>query len=228
MHRVMDASWRGGGDPLHAGGVFGVGLPRLLSTLFMSTFLTIKDASDKTGKSVSTIRRLVRDIVIDDAHKDRAGIHPTPAEVKKLQAQEVQFAWKLSEELLQKHFGSFEALQAMKKDRQSEGVEEVLSVLRDELQSKDRQLAAKDSQIEKLGSIIGSLNDRLREGNVLMATLQKQLQLPEQTKTTVDTELKVKKAKEAKQKAVAKVLPQQPASKPGVGKKRGWLAALFG
>lgn len=196
----------------------------------MSTFLTIKDASEKTGKSVSTIRRLVRDIVVDDAHKDRAGIHPTPSEVKKLQAQEVQFAWKISEELLQKAFGSFEVLAAMKKERQSEGVEEVLGVLRDELHSKDRQLAAKDAQIEKLGSIIGSLNDRLREGNVLMATLQQQLQLPEKTATpsaaVVDAaDVKVKKAKAAKEKAVAKVAPSQPAAKAG---KRSWLAVIFG
>lgn len=199
----------------------------------MSTFLTIKEASDKTSKSVSTIRRLVRDIVVDDAHKDRAGIHPSPAEVKKLQGQEVQFAWKISEDLLQKTFGSFDALQAMKKDRNADGVEEVLGVLREELQSKDRQLAAKDSQIEKLGSIIGSLNDRLREGNVLMATLQQQLQLPEKTgaPTTpvVDTDLKVKKAKAGKEKAVAKVMPQAPAPAVAKGaKKKSWLAVIFG
>lgn len=199
----------------------------------MSTFLTIKEASDKTSKSVSTIRRLVRDIVVDDAHKDRAGIHPSPAEVKKLQGQEVQFAWKISEELLQKTFGSFDALQALKKDRVGDGVEEVLGVLREELQSKDRQLAAKDSQIEKLGSIIGSLNDRLREGNVLMATLQQQLQLPEkagvQNAPVVDTDLKVKKAKAGKEKAVAKVLPQTPAPAAVKGvKKKSWLAVIFG
>ena len=199
----------------------------------MSTFLTIKEASDKTSKPVSTIRRLVRDIVVDDAHKDRAGIHPSPAEVKKLQGQEVQFAWKISEELLQKTFGSFDALQALKKDRVGDGVEEVLGVLREELQSKDRQLAAKDSQIEKLGSIIGSLNDRLREGNVLMATLQQQLQLPEKTgvqnAAVVDADMKVKKAKAGKEKAVAKVLPQTPA--PAVAKsakKKSWLAVIFG
>lgn len=196
----------------------------------MSTFLTIKDASDKTGKSVSTIRRLVRDIVADDAHADRALIHPTPAEVKKLQAQEVQFAWKLSDELLMREFGS---LETQTKTSKGEGISgEVLGLLKEELQNKEKQLLAKDAQIEKLGAIVGSLNERLREGNVLMASLQKQLQIPAQTKTAAAiesevSEVRVHKAEEGKKKAVAKVMPQVP-KKVSPSRKRNWLAVLFG
>lgn len=199
----------------------------------MSTFLTIKEASDRTGRSVSTIRRLVRDIVTEDSHSDRNQVHPTVAEVKKLQGQEVQFAWKLSEELLIRSFGPLDVTQKQSPE-QGEGMEKVLTMLKEELQSKERQLVAKDSQIEKLGTIIGSLNDRLREGNVLMASLQQQLQLPEQTKTTattttVETDVKMKKAKDAKNKAVAKVMPVP--AKPAVAakpKSKSWLAVIFG
>ncbi len=203
----------------------------------MPNFLTIKDASDKTAKSVSTIRRLVRDIVTDDAHPDRAHIHPSPAEVKKLQTQEVQFAWKLSDELLMRNFGPLDAAQHAAK---SAGNEEMFSMLQQELQNKERQLIAKDAQIEKLGAIVGSLNERLREGNVLMATLQKQLQLPQQTKAPMETEVKmekvvsdvkVQKAEEGKKKAMAKIVPapkKQPVASVSPSKKRNWLAVLFG
>lgn len=194
----------------------------------MSTFLTIKEASDRTGRSVSTIRRLVRDIVTEDAHSDRNQIHPTVAEVKKLQGQEVQFAWKLSEDLLIRSFGPLDtAHKQVHAEAAGEGIEKVLGVLKEELQSKERQLVAKDSQIEKLGTIIGSLNDRLREGNLLMASLQQQLQLPEQSKTTVDAEVKVKKAKEAKNKAVSKVMPVAEKA-PVKAKSKSWLAVIFG
>jgi hypothetical protein len=42
-----------------------------------------------------------------------------------------------------------------------------------------KELDMKNQQIEKQWEVIGSLNERLREGNILMASLQKRLALPE-------------------------------------------------
>jgi hypothetical protein len=48
-------------------------------------------------------------------------------------------------------------------------------MLRDQLQQAHQQLQVKDQQISDLSEITKSLNERLREGNILMGSLQKQL-----------------------------------------------------
>ncbi len=214
-----------------------------LSFLFMPAFYTIKQAVDHTGKSASTVRRLVREIVADDKHKDRAEIEPTPAEAKKMTQQGIQFAWKISEELLLREFKTLSETAQTK----TAGESELAELLRGELMSKENQLKTKDTQIEQLGTIITSLNERLREGNVLMAALHQQIQLPQQTATAQIEEerptevkipeIKVMKAKQGKQKAMNKIQPMPKASQVtpvtapvGASKtrKRSWLAVIFG
>ena len=72
----------------------------------MTTFLTVKEAAVRTGKSPSSIRRVIYPIVHDDAHPDRSHIEPSPEDALKLRVQGENFAWRLSEELLQRTVSS--------------------------------------------------------------------------------------------------------------------------
>jgi hypothetical protein len=147
-------------------------------------FLTISEAAEKTGRSLSTIRRLIKSIADDDAHADRAAIQPTPKEVLAFKKKEENFAWKIREDVLLREFKG--ALKEAKKET-AEAKSDILGILQNELNLKNQQ-------IEKQWEVIHALNDRLREGNILMGSLQKRLALPsaddaarDVTPVTVDT-----------------------------------------
>ncbi len=145
----------------------------------MSDFLSIREAVELAGVSVTTLRRFVRAIVADDQHADRGLLLPTVADVRRMKAAGEQFTWTISRELLQREFG--DRTPRAKSDHAPEfgPLGEVVSVLRDQLQSTSEQLKVKDSQIASQVDIIQSLNERLREGNILIGSLQRQLALPE-------------------------------------------------
>lgn len=158
------------------------------STLSMTTFLSIQECSVRTGKSGSTIRRFIKSIVNNPQHADRGLIDPSPADIAKVKGTDVPFAWRVSEVLLLRAFPKAgEALgEGFKpKEIQEEGITDGLfTLLKGELQYKERhlqetaeQLKVKDQQILKQSEIIQSLNDRLREGNLLMGSLQQHLSL---------------------------------------------------
>ena len=131
-------------------------------------FFTISEAAEKTGRSLSTIRRLIKSIADDDAHADRDAIQPTPKEVAAFKKKEENFAWKIREDVLLREFQG--ALKDAKK--------EVAEAKGDILQILQKELEIKNQQIEKQWEVIHGLNDRLREGNILMGSLQKRLALP--------------------------------------------------
>jgi hypothetical protein len=91
---------------------------------------------------------------------------------------------------------------------------EVVALLRDQLQSAGEQLKVKDQQIASQVEIIHNLNERIHDGNVLMATVQKQLALAEPPKP-----------KEAPPVKPAKVVEKQ--STPKRPKRKGLLTRLF-
>src|SRR5438132_8601838 len=68
----------------------------------MATFLTVKEASRLTGKSPSSIRRVLYPILHDDAHPDRAHIAPGVEEALQFRLRGDNFAWRVSEELLRR------------------------------------------------------------------------------------------------------------------------------
>lgn len=144
----------------------------------MSTYLSIKEAADKAGKAEITIRRYVQSIVKDLPKSDeRQMIQPTIDEVKELKKKKKPFSWQISEELIVQKFA--EEAKAARAKKQDSISSDVLNTLQTELGSKQDQLQMKDKQIEALTEIVQSLNERMREGNVLMASLQKHLALPE-------------------------------------------------
>ena len=146
----------------------------------MPTFLSIKEAAGRAEKAEITIRRFVQSIVKEQASSSqRKHIQPTPADVRTLKKQKRPFSWKISEELISQQFLHNSASQAVAKTQEKTKEDSALfSLLQSELEGKKEQMKVKDDQIQALTEIVHSLNERMREGNVLMASLQKHLALP--------------------------------------------------
>ncbi len=179
----------------------------------MPEFYPIREATTVTGVSVTTLRRFIRAIVADDQNPDRDQLLPSVADVQRMKATGEQFTWQIGADLLKRAF-------AEKTPKPKAGgtefgpLGEVVALLRDQLQSAGEQLKVKDQQIASQVEIIHSLNDRIHEGNVLMATVQKQLALVEPEKPREAPS--VKPAKVAEKHAT----PKRPA-------RKGLLARLF-
>lgn len=132
-------------------------------------YLTLAEASAKTGRSLSTVRRLIHSISKDQHHPERDAVIPSHEEAEALKKKGENFTWRIRQDIVDREFGS---APSKKEKVQSELSMDVLAMLQKELDMKNQQ-------IEKQWEVIGSLNERLREGNILMASLQKRLALPE-------------------------------------------------
>jgi hypothetical protein len=132
-------------------------------------YLTLAEASAKTGRSLSTVRRLIHSISKDQHHPERDAVIPSHEEAEALKKKGENFTWRIRQDIVDREFGS---APSKKEKVQSELSVDVLAMLQKELDMKNQQ-------IEKQWEVIGSLNERLREGNILMASLQKRLALPE-------------------------------------------------
>ncbi len=142
-------------------------------TLTMSHFLTVNEAAKLTGKSPSSIRRILYPILKSDKHPDRQHIEPTVAVAKSLRVKGENFAWKISEELLRREIPEgAEKAKAEPKFGSVGGDQSpvIIEMLRKELDIKNRQ-------IETQNDLLKGLTERLREGNILMGSLQQQLAL---------------------------------------------------
>lgn len=135
------------------------------------SFITIAQAAERTGKSPSTIRRLIHAITEADNHGDRAMIEPTPKQVATFKKKDENFTWKIREDLVESNFHG--ALRVEKKVVSKHSTD-ILTIL-------EKELELKNKQIEKQWEVIHALNDRLREGNILMGSLQKRLGPPVET-----------------------------------------------
>lgn len=113
-------------------------------------------------------------------------IEPSAADVDRLTAAGVQFTWRVTEELVRRELGEPErpaespasAAGAGESpewlsfiQRITDAKEKAEERLFEQLRVKDEQIAAKDTQIAELAA-------RLRESNILMQALQKQLPEP--------------------------------------------------
>ena len=145
----------------------------------MVTFLTMKEAAVLTGKSPSSIRRLIYPIVEDDKHSDRKQIRPTVDEVVKLRMKGENFPWRISEEFLRREVTMVE--NSTKPGSSSHGAtatvgsEALIDMLRKELDIKNHQIMQQSENLTKQIELISGLSERLREGNILIGSLQKQL-----------------------------------------------------
>ncbi len=147
----------------------------------MSNYLTVNEAAKLTGKSPSSIRRVIYPIIHDDHQPDRQHIKPNVDEVKKLRLKGENFAWRISEELLRREVpveagkpnddGRAESL------HRAAGDVELLTMLRRELDIKNQQITQQSEMLSKQMELISGLSERLREGNILIGSLQNQLTL---------------------------------------------------
>lgn len=195
----------------------------------MTTFLTVKEAATLTGKSPSSIRRVIYPILHDDNHPDREHIEPTVDEAMALRMKGENFAWRVSEELLRREIppetvsekgtGNVSA-----RDHGNEGGE-LLAMLRRELDIKNHQITVQSELIGKQMALMSELGERLREGNILIGSLQQRLALTDGREVTPPAPVDAKPARAAAPEKTAK----QPAPKPTKTKpKRGFLSHLFG
>lgn len=140
----------------------------------MAKFLTVKEAANLTGKSPSSIRRILYPILENDQHPDRSQIEPDVEQAKALRVKGENFAWKISEKLLRREVpeGSSKSSPDAKAGttQPNDGSAALIDMLRGELEIKNQQIAAQNE-------LMKGLSERLREGNILIGSLQQQLTL---------------------------------------------------
>jgi hypothetical protein len=192
------------------------------------TLHTIREVADLTGHSTHKIRRLIKTIADDPKHVDRLHVEPSPADIQRLAADGVQFTWRISEELVRRQLGDIPLPPTPKNQLGGGESPDILTLLERAMAAKEQaeaklfdQLKTKDDQITGLQQTVTSLNERLRESNVLMASMQQQL--PDGKKTSVGVlNAEHSKPTSAPEKRSTKNTP--PAAKR---ERRRWLRAIF-
>ncbi|MCA9095096.1 MAG: hypothetical protein KDA68_16535 [Planctomycetaceae bacterium] len=154
----------------------------------MDQHLTVTEARKLTGKSDSTIKRMIREVTADPKHSERSFILPSHEEVERRKAAGEPYVWKIDRELLRRRFDAPEpeAADDAPTASTSGGGEHdvVLQVLREQLKSKDEQLRTLETQLDRKDEQISNLNERMRESNVLMKELQQRLAIAAPAKSS--------------------------------------------
>lgn len=189
-------------------------------------YLTIKEASVITGKAEITIRRLVQKLVKRGDPALRSFIKPTTEELEQ-HREGPPPAWRIDQRFLQEHFATLKKGTGQPGATSPSSEDKVVTVLRAQVDSLERQLLVKDQQIksqtELLGSLGNQLNERLREGNFLMKGLQERMTLPALSPIVENPARQPTKASSSK--TVGERKPKKLETKK---RKRNLLARLFG
>lgn len=109
----------------------------------MSNRLTVSEAIKLTGKSESTIKRMLREIATDRTHPDRGLIDPSHEEVERRKAAGDSYVWRIAPELLMTRFPVESASGSPNDDESSTGQPAsslVVTILRQQLRSRDEQI----------------------------------------------------------------------------------------
>ncbi|MCA9062829.1 MAG: hypothetical protein KDA96_07215 [Planctomycetaceae bacterium] len=156
------------------------------SQTIMDQHLTVKEAGELIGKSESTIKRLIREITTDTDHPDRNRILPSHDEVLKRREAGEPYVWKIDQTLLcsrypskpnekpdsQSTASSATATAESHNNRIIGVLEESISVLKAELEAKNRQIEA--------------FQERQREQNLLLNNLQERILIAKPEASTAD------------------------------------------
>ncbi len=150
--------------------------------LNMNQFLTVKEAMKLVEKSESTIKRLLREITTDADHADRGLIQPSHEDVEERRAAGEPYIWKIARELLERRYPQHAAKEKGTGEKETEAPsaaagDAIVNVLREQLQSKDRQIETLQKQLDKKDDQISNQNERMRETNILMKDLQQRLSI---------------------------------------------------
>lgn len=185
----------------------------------MQNFLTVSEAARRTGKSASSVRRVIYPILRDPHHPDRSHIEPSADDARELRLRGEPFAWRISEELLSRAIPPAEPAREPKAGSHES---DLVSMLQRELEIKNQQITQHAELISRQMELLTGLSERLREGNILMGTLQQRLALAEKNVVPPVTDAT------PAQSAPAKTAPPQKAPADKKAKKRGFLSRLFG
>lgn len=193
----------------------------------MPTFFTVNEAARKTGKSPSSIRRVIYPILRDPQHPDRSDVQPSVDEARELRIRGESFAWRISEELLTRAIPPASQVEQGKEQKGGNHDSDLVSMLRRELEIKNQQITQHAELISRQMELLNGLSERLREGNILMGTLQQRLALAEKNLTPPMTDAQSVTHATPMPSATAKpaASPKVPTDKKA--KKRGFLSRLF-
>ena len=145
----------------------------------MNEFLTVKEAVKLIGKSESTIKRILREMSSRPDHPDRSSVIPDAAELTRRKEAGEPYVWKIEKSFLERRFEPKRKDAESDSSPQSHPVDDaIIAVLREQLQSKDRQIETLERQLDKKDEQIGDYNERMKETNVLMRELQRRLAIP--------------------------------------------------
>ncbi len=181
------------------------------------------------GKSPSSIRRIIYPIVADDQHPDRHHVQPGVDEARALRLKGESFPWRISEELLLRESPPDSSPRKGSGDnshRPSDDSAELVAILRKELEIKNEQITQQSTLMAKQIEIFNGLSERLREGNILIASLQ-------QTRSLSGREADMESA--ASSADATRTAKPQPAKKSDkgsgraakVGKPKSWLREIL-
>jgi hypothetical protein len=146
----------------------------------MKELLSVSEARKLTGKSESTIKRMIREITADQNHEDRGLIEPSHEELERRKAVKEPYVWKIAQALLEKRYPVHDPDHVSGHDRSHEGGD---SAINDMVQSQliellQTQIKTLEVQLDRKDEQISNANKRTEEIHVLMQTLQKHLALP--------------------------------------------------
>src|SRR3989338_6765892 len=109
---------------------------KIMVSSMESPFLTIAEACAKTGRSASTVRRLIKTISDNADHADRSAVEPSAKAVTAFKKKGENFTWTIREDVLLKNFGG---APAQEKKSVSQSGTDILSILKEELSLKNQQ-----------------------------------------------------------------------------------------
>jgi len=209
-------------------------------------FITIRQATELTGKADITIRRLIKHLI-------KQG-NPEITQMIRRKHAGKNFIYKINKDLLLKELNISEPAQEIKEKKEfldtrekeqtkAPEIAEVLSVkneiinlLKGELYKKDGQLKTKDWQIGSLGKKIDNLIERDHETNVILKGLQDRVFMLESPKKPQEAEIETE-AKKEPQKAEEEpadtstgekqAIKKEAKEKPKKKKKKGFFSGLF-
>lgn len=191
----------------------------------IATYVTVKEAARLTGKSASSIRRIIYPIVQNDDHPDRGHIQPSIEDARTRRMNGATFAWRLSEELLRRTV-KFESAPGSgpRTDGGSrasgDGYGELLAMLR-------RELDIKNSQITQQMEVINGLSERVRESNILLGNLQQRFALTDGRDSKAAELVKPKTVVPAKAEKPEKPEKGTATATKTAKPKKGFLSRLF-
>lgn len=148
-------------------------------------FLSVTESAEFTNTSVSTIKRLIRELRDDEHHADRDSLRPSFVEWQTLKDSGARkFKWRLAKPLLEKRFevashdkssdSAGESRESLD-DRSGDLIDvlqRTIETLQKQLNVKDQQLATKDDQIktqEDLVKSFGAMTEKLQNQLFLQA-----------------------------------------------------------